>query len=111
LHLLFVSRAGARAVEQQRRLSASSLRAGDLAFAAGLVVSGLFRRESCKRLWRFCSSEAGAAAGSLGARHRTRNVAGGVRRRDHRRRINFALTYANRARNDTSVRVNDSRAT
>ena len=41
LHLLFVSRAGARAVEGQRRHSGGWLRAADLAFAAGLVVSGL----------------------------------------------------------------------
>ena len=41
LHLLFVSRAGARAVEEQRSLSANWLRAADLTFAAGLVVSGL----------------------------------------------------------------------
>ncbi len=41
LHLLFVSRAGARAVEGQRGQSGGWLRAADLTFAAGLVVSGL----------------------------------------------------------------------
>lgn len=41
LHLLFVSRAGARAVEGQRSHSGGWLRAADLTFAAGLVVSGL----------------------------------------------------------------------
>jgi len=62
LHLLFVSRAGARAVEQQRRLSASSLRAADLAFAAGLVVSGLFV-ENLQAPLAVLLIGAGAAAG------------------------------------------------
>jgi hypothetical protein len=42
LHLLFVSRAGARAVEGQHNDSGRWLRAADLTFAAGLIVSGLF---------------------------------------------------------------------
>ena len=42
LHLLFVSRAGAHAVEGQRRHSGGWLRTADLTFAAGLVAGGLF---------------------------------------------------------------------
>src|SRR6185503_764113 len=41
LHLLFVSRAGTRAVEGQHSLSGRWLRAADVTFAAGLVASGL----------------------------------------------------------------------
>jgi predicted Ser/Thr protein kinase len=41
LHLLFVSRAGTRAVERQHRHSAAWLRMADLTFAGGLVTSGL----------------------------------------------------------------------
>jgi hypothetical protein len=41
LHLLFVARAGTRAVEGQHSDSARWLRAADLTFAGGLIVSGL----------------------------------------------------------------------
>jgi predicted Ser/Thr protein kinase len=42
LHLLFVSRGGTRAVEDQHNDSGRWLRVADLTFAAGLIGSGLF---------------------------------------------------------------------